>query len=203
MHEFFRKAINPRPEHTCLRLRLLPLTVGHLFLLSELDCAAPEGGQFEGMADLLLAALVCAQPHEKARRMLGHFRRLSLFAFYWGWRCRKMDIPTEVYKMRLYLRAEQAMPPLQPISKEEGHSINAPWPWVLFEMLCSTYRMSKAEALSVPVCTANALWVVKANMEGRLNLATAQTGMASLIHELWRAARSPNQNRNGEELCRD
>jgi hypothetical protein len=198
VHEFFRRAINPQPEHVCLRLRLLPLTLGHFFLLYELDCPAVEG-KFEGMADLLLAALICAQPHEKARGMIKRLWRVRWFGIYWGLHCRKLDVGIEAAKFRRYLIAEQTMAPVQPIPREECRPINAPWPWLLFEFLLSTYRMTTSEALNLPICTGNALWALRADADGRINLATAQSSVADLIHAAWRAAHQDN----GETTCRN
>jgi hypothetical protein len=197
VHEFFRKAIDRRPRHGCLRLPLLPLTIGHLFFLHEIDSPVVGPGA-NCLGDLLLAVLVCAQPHEEARRMLtrrgGHWR-LSLLCYYWGWRCRHLDLPTEAAKFSEYLRDEQATPPLQPVPRSEARPIGAPWPWMLFEFVRWAYKLSAAEALNVTMREAAALWAIRADAEGRVTLATSTGGLASAIHSAWRASHPhPVQN---------
>lgn len=192
MHESFRQAINPKPLHACLRIPLKPLTLGHKLFLYELESPVVVGGSC-GFGDILLAVLVCAQPHDKARKMVLKSWWLKIFAWYWGFRCAGLDLREEVDKFKAYLRFEQSAPPTAAPPKEQSRSIGSPWEWVLFEMLRSTYRLSESEAMHTPFRTANALWVVRGDQDGRITLATASDSVSSVIKSLWRRQRELTQ----------
>jgi hypothetical protein len=188
VHESFRHAVNPKPRHACLRIPLKPLTLGHRFLLFELDSPVVTGEPC-GFGDILLAVIVCAQPHEKARRMIRKNWWLRVFAWYWGVRCRGMDLKAEAEKFQVYLLDEQSLPPLAPPPKGQGRAIAAPWEWVLLDLLMSVYRMDKPRALNTPIREANALWAVHGDGEGKVELATAPGGIADIIKGIWKRRR--------------
>src|SRR5437870_4004940 len=87
-----------------LGLELKRFTLGHLFLLEELDCAfLPESGGDPTLDDLTTAVFVCAQEQSQAAR---NFRRwwTPLFFKFWGWRCRNMFFMAEALNFIFYLR---------------------------------------------------------------------------------------------------
>lgn len=59
-----------------------PLTLGHVFLLDELESPVLHGGPLLP-GDVALAAFVCSMPHANSRRQLGH-RTTRLALSLWG-----------------------------------------------------------------------------------------------------------------------
>lgn len=187
MHESFLHAINPSPRHSCLRLPLRPLTLGHRFLLLELESPLLLGDPC-GFGDILLAVLVCAQSHARARRMLRRNRWLSFFAWYWGIRCRRCVLKDEIAKFSAYLKDEQAAPPKADPPSGQGRSLGAPLDWLLYDFLLR-YGNGEEWVLNLPIRTANALWHAHYDFEGRIQLSTATGSVASVIKEIWRRRR--------------
>ena len=196
MHEAFRNAVNPVPRHVCLRLPLKPLTIGHLFLLQELNSPVLSGSPC-GFGDILTAVLVCAQPFDEARRMFKRNIWLSVFACYWGFRCRRQSLTDEWKKLFDYLRDEQERPPLSQLPCDQAKQLGAPWEWILLEFLRSTYRMTERQALTTPLRLANVLWATRMDTDGRVNLATATNTVEGIIKRICRKHREVaalNQN---------
>jgi hypothetical protein len=187
VHEVFYNAINPQPRHACLRTRLQSLTLGHALYLHEANSPFVSGRPAE-WGDLLLAVIICAcRTHTEARRVIKRPWFLSLLSRYWGFRCSGMDLKPEFEKFHAYLADEQKRPPLNNPPTGQGRSVGAPWEWLLLEFL--TRRMSFSAALDTPMRVAACLWTVRADWDGKVNLATAGTGTENLIHHLWERAK--------------
>lgn len=145
--------------------------------------------------DLIQAVLTCAQPWEEALKSTTG--KAGLGWRFWGWRwgrkCRNDAkaigddyLKIETTKFLEYWASEQQMPPTEIPKAGKSRQLNSPWPIVLYVMLRSEFGMTRKEALSVPVKEANAIWAVRRDEEGRISLATAQAGIASIIHRCWR-----------------
>lgn len=174
MEAVFLKAANPVRAH-CLGISLLPLTVGHLFLLRKYcpDILDQEEIDFGNLA---LAAFICAHPQSKAERFLcrrdGQPRKLTGLIFrLWG-RLNRRDLLIERDRFDAY-RSESLEPPnyLRNLS-EPLRSCQSPLELRLLVMLISDFRYSEAEALDMPIIKANALWATFGEMRGKIDFAT-------------------------------
>ena len=75
------------------------------------------------------------------------------------------------------------------ISVGDGESmreLQSPVEWRLLVMLMSDFRMTKREALKLPMIEANALWATLGDRDGKINLMSEQT--RALIEASGRAA---------------
>jgi len=117
-----------------LGLRLVPLTIGHVYLLAELR--SPIGTGEDGadpLGELGLACIACASDVITARqdieRLLGaqgwRARRASRK---WATHCSKMEFHTEAEKFREWF-SDQVDGPRQKrdLSKSGGNTLSAPW----------------------------------------------------------------------------
>src|SRR3954451_18214896 len=93
-----------RPQQKVLGLPLRPFTLGHLFLLEEMECSfLPESTNEPELSDLTTAVFVCSQDHRSATK---NFQRwwTPLFFRFWGWRCRNLLFIAEALNFLDYLR---------------------------------------------------------------------------------------------------
>ena len=121
---------------TVLGLRLVPLTVGHVYLLAELrspivtgeDGADPLGEP--GLACIACASEVATARQDIERLLRGDSWRARRSARKWATHCAKMDFPTEAEKFRAWF-TDQVDGPRQKrdLSKDGGKALSAPW-WV-------------------------------------------------------------------------
>jgi hypothetical protein len=160
-------AVAPRP-HRVLKLRLLPMTLGHGFLLEEHDAAYLEGG-IPAWDDLLTSVLICSQPHAKARRSLGKWSTRQ-FAKIWKLFNLRIDPVSEVLAFLKYLEESFAAPEISPPRQGKSRELNAPMLWRLLVMLMVDFHMSKEEALNMTVVEAQCLWATEGDRQGTLEL---------------------------------
>lgn len=189
MHDTFLRALRPRPRHTCLRLPLKPLTIGHVFLLQEIQSPVIRSEFVLDFAAFTEAVFICAHwTAAEARRASRRSWAGRLFGAYWGYRCRKLDFITESKKFGRYWSEENELPPRQPISTDERRPLGAPWEWILYEHMRSAYGAAHDQALDTPISLAGILWSVRADIEGKITLADAPSGIAAIIHAAWQAS---------------
>ena len=117
-----------------LGLRLVPLTIGHVYLLAELRSPIVTGEDgADPLGELGLACIACASDVITARqdieRLLGaqgwRARRASRK---WATHCAKLDFPAEAEKFREWF-THQVDGPRQKrdMSKDGGNTLSAPW----------------------------------------------------------------------------
>jgi hypothetical protein len=155
MDAVFHKAANP-PQFRCLGATLLPLTVGHLFLLRKF-CPDVFGEQEIERGTLAVAAFICAHPQGRVEAL---FRRWFIrFAFeLWGWLCQKRILAVERARFEAYLRESLDPPRVWRDLSEPLLTCQSPLEMRLLVMLESDLHYSEQDALNVTVIKANALW---------------------------------------------
>jgi hypothetical protein len=92
-------------QFRCIRLRLLPLTIGHVETLERMGCMNPTD-----IPTLSLGVMICALPHDRfARFIAGPWLRLAL----WVWRktAGQWDFDAERWAFVAYLNHEMSGPP--------------------------------------------------------------------------------------------
>lgn len=158
------------PSQTVLGFRLKPFTLGHLFILEELECQLLAGGATWELADLLIAAFVCARPWRESRRNLRAWWRQIFFSI-WGAALWRREKHFEALKFRVYLETYQALPLIDP-SKHEGREMAAPLSWRLFAFGMADLGLSPDEVKDLTLVELNALWAADGERKGDLRLAT-------------------------------
>lgn len=156
-------------NHVCLGLRLERLSLGHVFLLSDIESPFLQGGSVS-VVDLSNAVFICSQPWRQAavdsRRWW--FR---LFEKLWAFRCRNANLETEQDKFAAYFKEESDFP----IAKGglfKEREFGAPWQWRLLAIMMSEFNLSEDDALDMPVIKAALLFSAKAEYDGKLQLWT-------------------------------
>jgi len=170
-------AVAPTP-HTCLRLRLEPLTLGHVFLLREY------GVEFEqpGFKDLIVGVFICSSPHATSRKHLRRWWAKHFMAFL-GFLCRKIDLFGEARKFSRYMTEGMACPMMHRFSNGPARLLKAPEEWRLLTMLEEAFHKSKKEALDLTMAEAHCRWAAHADKLGTAQLMTDDE------REFWQYAR--------------
>jgi hypothetical protein len=150
-------------RHRAFGLSLRPLTVGHLFLLIELENAYPESPKEAGESDLFTAVLVCSQPHARARKML-ESSWAPLWMWIWGKACKRLDWREEAKAFGEYLREQLARP--EPDRFSTGEEARVPLAWRLQAMLMAEFCPNRKESLDAPVSWALTLWATESDRRG-------------------------------------
>lgn len=171
-----------KTPHVVLGLRLLPMTVGHAFLLHEMEASYLSPTGEASVEDIIASAFVLGMPHREARRLLGTIRA-KLFCAIWGWRCRKCNLAIEVSKFSAYLREQFMAPAMRSSDPDRTRYLNAPEHWRLLAMLMSVYGMSEAEAMDVPLVKARCLGAVESERAGAIEL-THTRSTDILLHKV-------------------
>lgn len=166
---FTRALLLKERRHRAFGLNLRPLTVGHLFLLLELENAYPDHPEEAGYPDLMTAVLVCSADHRRARRMVGS-RFAPRFMRVWGFLARRLDWQKEAVAFGEYLREQLGTPQRDEIGR--GGELTAPLAWRLQAMLMAEFHMSPKEALDCPVAWATTLWATEGDRRGVSKLAS-------------------------------
>ena len=122
-------------------LRLRPLTLGHLWLLTELDFPLVHGIA-PSWSDLCLAALICCTDHRKSRKHLAS-RWLNLFIKLWGRRNlrKRLEPAKEAKKFLDYWSESLRMP--EYIVPESARSAASPMAVRLLLFAMSTLHLSR------------------------------------------------------------
>jgi len=119
-----------------LGLSLVPLTIGHVYLLAELRSPIVTGEDgADPLGELGLACIACASDvitsrQDIERLLRGDSWRARRSARKWAKHCSKMEFPTEAEKFREWF-SDQVDGPRQKrdLSKSGGNTLSAPW-WI-------------------------------------------------------------------------
>jgi len=168
MSDVWQRALDPT-QRTVLGLTLQPLTLGHVFVLSEIDCAILSPGGKPTIEDMIKAAFVCAQPWRESQRDMRKRRRFALFMKYWGWKCRKIkSIEKSIDELNAYVSDALAMPEMR--CKGEFKDRATPWHWRLLVILMVQLRMSIDQAMDTTVAFANMLRIGKDELDDAVQM---------------------------------
>jgi hypothetical protein len=144
------------------------MTLGHAFLLEQIDAAYLEGG-IPAWNDLLASVLICSQDHSKARRSIGKWSTRQ-FAKIWKLFNLRIDPVAEVLAFLKYLEESFASPETEPPPNGKSRDLKAPLLWRLLVMLIVDFHMSKEAALNMTVVEAQCLWATEGDRKGTLDL---------------------------------
>lgn len=164
MDAAFKLAASKESRFRVLRMPLLPLTLGHLFILSDEECAyaVQEKPEF---SDLLLACLVCSTPHSESERNL-RARGLKPTMRIWAWLARRCNLAVEFVKFQAFWDECHTMPGLTATGRDSREEVGSPLHWRLLAMLMADFHMPRAEALNITVREAICLSAVQAERTG-------------------------------------
>lgn len=151
---------------TCLRLPLVPLEVGHLRLLREVDSPFLEGTDAT-IQDTLVTAAICALPSKDALALTRWYYRPVLWL--WSLACRKCVWILEAAKLRRHINAALDVQNIKRVGKSKV-TITSPLDQRLYQMLRAELHCDHGEALSYPVRDAMDLWVSLAEQRGAIEL---------------------------------
>lgn len=163
MDAAFNSAAFKEP-HVVFLTTLKEFTVGHWFLLHDLDSAFATG-KAPKFGDLIAAVFVCGQPHEKARKELDAIST-PLFLRAWGWFCRRCNLSLEISKFQAYLAESKAEPNTRPIGDATAHEPTTPHHYRILAMLMHEFHMSHKEAMDFPLRKAFCLWAAEMDRRG-------------------------------------
>lgn len=183
IHPFLTSAASG-PRHRVLFLSQYPVTLGHAFLLRELECEEPT--TFE---DLLLFTFVCAHSTAaEARRDLSRWWCPWFFRL-WGWRCRRLKLDVELEKIREFIGEQYSVPAFR-VDGDKSREVKSPERWRLLKFLMVDCHLDRAAALATPMAFARTLWVVHAEAEGGLDVVLSERQQLDL--EAYRAKEVPD-----------
>jgi hypothetical protein len=171
---FIKASREPQPTR-CLGVTLLPLTVGHFFVLREFDSAFISGEQ-ASIEDLIFACFVCCQDPAAAKRSLRSWL-LPIAMRLWGWRAVKCNLAREMMTFRSYIRDGTAAPRtvISMGGDDSMRELNSPMEWRLLVMLMVDFHLTEREAMATTVIKANALWATLGDRDGKINLVSERT----------------------------
>jgi len=159
---------------TCYLLNLEPLSLGHLFLLKELESPYPDG-TLHTEAELRIAAWICSAPWLRSRRILTRWHS-GFFRAFWKSVTPLCDFEREHSNFCQYLSANLngiltktriSHPSIGP------DTYDTPFEWTLLAGLVK--RMSYSEAMELPVWIALRLQTATAEGEGKLDVVSDDT----------------------------
>ncbi len=149
--------------------RLRPLTLGHVFLLHEIE--SPYVG-YEGqkrVSDALLCVFICSQAHESARAGLQSVW-LRFFFRFWCFFLTQRKLLNGLVALEEYRADGLRSPEVKRSANTSRSSLESPWPYRLLVLLMSELHLSRSEALSLPVIEAWNLWCSIAEAKGEVKL---------------------------------
>lgn len=180
MQEAFANALQRGQgvQARCLGLNLQTLTVGHLFLLAEHDCAFPFRYEEAGLGDLVIGVLVCALPWRKAQRTVKtwwtpYFMRL------WERFTRNQSKQAAAEAFQIYLSRELRAPATEGARGE----LKTPLPFRILVMLMADFHLTEEKAMDMPVKKAMCLWAAEGDRRGKISLKSDRV----LDFEAWAA----------------
>jgi hypothetical protein len=166
MDAVFVKTANP-VQSRCLGASLLPLSIGHLFLLRKYcaDVLTFEDVEFGSLA---VASFICAHEHSEVERLLS--RRISPLVFrLWGWFSGKMDLVSERDRFQHYMQSNLEPPKFWHDLSNPLRTCQSPLEMRLLVMLMTELHYRESDALSVTVIKANALWATLGELRGKFS----------------------------------
>jgi hypothetical protein len=158
MDAVFVKTANP-VQSRCLGAPLLPLSIGHLFLLRKY---CPDVLTLEDieLGSLAVASFICAHPHGKVEMLLR--RRTAALTFrIWGLFSTRWDLAAERDRFDHYLHTNLEPPKL-------WHDLSDP-------LLMTELHYSERDARNLSVVEANAFWATLGELRGKFNFEDDRT----------------------------
>lgn len=155
MDAAFRPAAKPE---WCLLRKLQPLSLGHLFVLTEHNSPFITGG-FVDLNHFMFAVLVCSTPASDIKRVLA-MKTLRFYVYVWGFMCRRLNLQDELDRFVGYLDSQRTAP--ERIDKGSSES-NTPFCWTALAMLMADFHMTREQAMAFSV--KELLCLIHANME--------------------------------------
>ena len=149
-------------EPSALGLRLVPVTLGHLFLLQDCGVELDEMSDADG---LMMAAFICSQPHSESRKDLGKWW-IDWFWKRWGKKAAKMDIGKELAAFQDWFNGQLKGPITKSKNQGSGDDFAAPLHFSLLALAMGRLNMSRAEALDCTVGELRKLIVAIGEAEG-------------------------------------
>lgn len=167
MQEVFVNALY-HEEPVVLRRRLLPLSLGHIYILLAVDSPYVLGGECS-LFDLAFAVGVCTRTWEAGQEWL-RSPRVFKDAEKWGGKCRGMDMEAENKTFAAYMDDYTKMPERwEPKSDGKGsNSAQHPWPLIIATKLKDSVGESRAWNMCLPM--ALAYWSAAAELMGDKSL---------------------------------
>lgn len=162
---FFNTAAENPPR--VLRLRLRPLTLGHIYVLNCVESPfVSEHGEITE-ADFFIAVFVCSQKWQDAERALNS-RWLGSFVRVWKFFTRKKSMVRQLTRFQAYLSEGLRAPKFK--NKLDAEELESPWFWRLMAFLLSEMHLSESDSMDCRVWRANALYAAYAEMKHDLKL---------------------------------
>lgn len=196
MHPVFNRALATEPRHRVYGLPLLPLTVGHLFVLREVRSPFVEVEQREKtLGDILFAAFICAHHWSEARRSLENRKGLDRWIAKWASRCRGIDLVKEVDKFFSYFSYYLT----KPFQEDNGGAIlQCPHEWVLLAILMADFHCTEEEAKDCSVAFATSLWCANAERLGKVRFTRFDSGWTARLSKSLEAQKRLDQKIKAE-----
>lgn len=171
-HEAWIKAVLPDSAPRILGLPLVPYTLGHELVLWRWNSPLifKEKLDFDKEEDwdaFFKAVLLCSEPFDDPRHILNS-RWLSLFSWFWGRRCRKLNLALAFKRFEEYRFRFLWMPDLN--QSAGSRKAEAPWPIMTLAEIMAEFHCSKEVALHEPLSFWTALHCAKLEREGKLDL---------------------------------
>jgi hypothetical protein len=191
MDAVFFKAANP-PQFRVLGAKLLPLTIGHLFLLRKY-CPDIFGEDELSFGAIAVAAFICAHPQEKVEKL---FTRRFIRATFevWGWFCQKRDLAKERDIFTDYLAESMDPPKLWQDLSRPLITCQSPLEMRLLVVLMADFHYTELAAMSVTVAKANALWATFGELKNKFTFADERTEGLFEFAERMRAEKAGREN---------
>lgn len=162
-----------------LGLRLVPLTLDHVFLLAELRSPIVTGEDgADPLGELGLACIACSQDVIAARSDIERLLnpkgwRARRSAIRWAKHCAKLDFGEEAQKFREWFDAQTDGPrPKRDLSKGEGKALSAPWWLNLLANLCGEFGWTADNAKALTVREARQLLSARMESSGHAEFTT-------------------------------
>jgi hypothetical protein len=168
MDSVLRSGFDPSAgEAIVLKIRIRPFTLGHYFLLEELESPFLNDFLPVQRQDLVKAVVICSHPQKKARAGLTS-RSSRIMMYVIGLLNSGGSLDAETGKFSRYLKLNRELPAAR--CNPGVKTRQAPECWRLLVMLMREFQMTLEQALGTPVRQANCLWAVNSELQGAIEL---------------------------------
>ena len=148
------------------RHQLVPLTLGHLFLLESIG--SPLIGSNNDpvtIADIGIAVFSCSHSHDVSLRKMRSWS-FPIYVRVWSWFARADWLLSDLQIFRDYLTDELQSPRIRPVQRDGGRVCNAPGPWLKLFFAMHVLGLSRDDAMRSTVVELNALYATWAEWNG-------------------------------------
>lgn len=158
-----------RTEFRSFGLRLVPLTVGHLFALRRAESPFIDRHTTPDNQDFLTAAFLCSGDPESAETSLTSVW-FPLFCVWWRLRVRRLNIAVEQAVFVRYLNRSIASPSTHPTHGGKTSTLHSPIEWRLAAFLVGQCCMSWNQAMQMRVADVNCLIAAHGERVGEVHV---------------------------------